>query len=169
MQNFQQGKNDAYNNLLLTGHQTAEQDALTERNQPINEISALLSGSQVQQPQFVSTPQTNVAGVDYSGLVENQYQQQVANSNATMGGLFGLLGTGLTAGIKYSDRRLKTDIRRVGTLDNGLPIYSYRLFGSPVTEIGLLADEVEAIAPHAVFEQPDGFKKVDYRMATEAA
>jgi hypothetical protein len=86
-----------------------------------------------------------------------------------MGGIFGLLGTGLTAGIKYSDRRLKANVRRVGTLDNGLPIYAYNMIGSPVTELGVMADEVEMIKPGAVHAQPSGYKMVDYALATEAA
>ncbi|MDE1991668.1 MAG: tail fiber domain-containing protein, partial [Rhizobiaceae bacterium] len=119
-------------------------------------------------PNFVSTPQTSVGGVDYTGLVNNQYNQQVAQSNAMAGGLFGLLGSGLTAGIKYSDRRLKENIRRVGRLDNGLPVYAYNMVGSPVTEIGVMADEVETVNPGAVHVQPNGFKMVDYQRAPEA-
>lgn len=90
MQNFQQNKNDAYNQLALTGRQQAFNEASYERAQPLNEVIGLMSGSQVQQPQFVSTPQTNVGGVDYSGLVNSNYQAQVQNQNAMMGGLFGL-------------------------------------------------------------------------------
>lgn len=88
---FNQGKNDAYDNLLLTGRQQAVQEALTERNQPLNEIIGLLGGSQVQQPTFVNTPQSNVAGVDYTGLVSDKYKADVAQSQSQMGGLFGLL------------------------------------------------------------------------------
>jgi len=162
-------KNDAYNQLMLTGRQQAYQEALTERNQPLNEISGLLSGSQISQPQFQQTPQTGVGGVDYSGLVQSNYQAQLQNSQNALGGLFGLAGTLGMGAMKYSDRRLKTDIKRVGTLDNGLPVYSYRFGNSPVTEIGLMADEVEAFAPHAVAEAGNGFKMVDYRLATETA
>jgi hypothetical protein len=56
----------------------------------------------VSSPQFVSTPQTQVAGVDTSAaLGMNQQnalmQQQLANSqsNAMMGGLSGLGGAAL--------------------------------------------------------------------------
>ena len=168
MQQFGQTKNDAYNQLALTGRQQAYTEALTERNQPLNEINSLLSGSQVAMPQFQQTPQTSVGGVDYTGLVNSNYQAQVAGANAGMGGLFGLLGTGLTAGIKYSDRRLKHDIRRVGTLDNGLAVYAYKMNGSNVTELGVMADEVEKVIPSAVVEN-GGFKMVDYSRATEAA
>lgn len=86
-----QSKNDAYNTLMLTGRQQAYTEALQNRNQPLNEISALMSGSQVAMPQFNNTPQANVAGVDYMGMVNDQYKAKVANSQAKMGGLFGLL------------------------------------------------------------------------------
>lgn len=166
LNDFGQTKNDAYNQLALTGRQQAFNEASYERAQPLNEISALLSGSQVTQPNFVSTPQTSVGGVDYTGLVNNKYQADAQSSGAAMGGLFGLLGTGLTAGLKYSDRRLKSDIQRVGSLDNGLPIYRYEIGGK--IELGVMADEVEAVIPEAVHMASNGFKMVDYSLATEA-
>ena len=99
MNNFAQGKNDAYNSLLLSGRGQAVQEALTERNQPLNEISALMNGSQVSMPNFINTPQTQVAGTDYQGAVYNSYQgqmdaykQKVASNNAMLGGLFGMAG-----------------------------------------------------------------------------
>lgn len=175
MANFGQTKNDAINQLLLTGRSQANQELLAERNQPINEITALMSGSQVASPTFANTPQTQVGGVDYTGMVNNNYnaavqqqQMQTSQNNALMGGLFGLGGTLGGMGIyKYSDRRLKTDIRRVGTLDNNLPVYSYRYVNGGPTEIGLMADEVERIHPNAV-KDIGGFKAVDYAQAVEA-
>jgi hypothetical protein len=41
-----------------------------------------------------------------------------------------------------SDRRAKMDIRRVGTTDGGVPIYTYKYVGDPVTRMGVMADEV---------------------------
>lgn len=166
LNDFGQTKNDAYNQLALTGRQQAFQEASYERNQPLNEIGALLSGSQVQGPQFVNTPQTQVGGVDYTGLVNNQYQSQLANQQQKLGGLFGLASAGLGL---FSDRRLKTDIKRVGQLDNGLSVYSYRYKGENETQIGLMADEVERAIPHAVNEDPSGFKRVRYDIAVETA
>lgn len=90
MGRMDQSSNDAYNQLMLSGRQMAFNEALTSRNQPINELTALLSGSQVQQPQFQSTPQAGVGGVDYTGLVNQQYQAEAANHQNMMGGLFGL-------------------------------------------------------------------------------
>ena len=165
MQQFGQTKNDAYNNLALTGRQQAFEEASFERAQPLNEISALMSGAQVQSPQFTNTPQTGVGGVDYTGLVNNQYQAKVGQQNAMMGGLFGLASTGIGL---LSDRRAKTDIRRVGELHNGLTVYSYRYKGEDETQIGLMADEVERIHPEAVIVGADGFSRVRYDLAVEA-
>ena len=91
MRDFEANRNDAYNQLALTGRQQAFQEASYERAAPLNEISALLSGSQVQSPQFVNTPTAQVGGVDYQGLVQNKYNADLQASNARMGGLFGLL------------------------------------------------------------------------------
>lgn len=87
-----QQENDAYNQLLLSGRAQSVQEALTERNQPINEISALMSGGQVSTPQFTNTPTPGVNGVDYTGLVNNKYNADMQNYQSKMGGLFGLAG-----------------------------------------------------------------------------
>lgn len=85
---------DQNNQLALTGRSQAFGEALATRNQPLNELTALLSGSQVSNPaaQSGATPQTSVAGVDYSGLVQNDYNQRMSAHNAMLGGLFGLAG-----------------------------------------------------------------------------
>jgi hypothetical protein len=95
--NFGQQENDAYNQLLLTGRGQAVQEALTERNQPINEITALMSGGQVSQPNFTGTPTASVASPDIAGMTYQNYQGALQNAqnqqsqqNAMMGGLFGL-------------------------------------------------------------------------------
>lgn len=158
---------DQLNQLALTGRGQAFSEALAKRNQPINEITALMSGSQVSNPSQMSgpTPQAQVGGVDYSGLVQSNYQNQMNAYGGMLGGLFGLAGTGAQAAIKYSDRRLKTEIKRVGTLDNGLPVYSYRYKAGGAVHLGLMADEVEKLHPSAVVEGRNGFKAVKYAEA----
>jgi hypothetical protein len=84
--------NDAYNQLLLNGRQQSVQEILAQRNQPINEISALMGGGQVSTPQFTSTPQPGVNGVDYTGLVNNKYKADMDAYSGKMSGLFGLAG-----------------------------------------------------------------------------
>lgn len=165
MRRFNESRNDAFNQLMLQGRGQSVQELLTARNQPINEITALLSGSQVQTPNFTNTPQTPVSGVDYAGLVQSNYANEMAGHNAFLGGLAGLGGAAMGAGAKMwaaSDRRLKQDIKRVGTHDEtGVPIYTYRYKGGDVTMMGVMADELEAVIPEAVREV-GGYKVVNY-------
>jgi hypothetical protein len=76
----------------------------------------------------------------------------------TLGGLFGsggpfASGGALSGMFGGSDRRLKTDIQKVGTHSTGLPIYAYRYKGDPKSYpkvAGPMAEDVMKIAPHAV-------------------
>ena len=77
-------------------------ERLTVRNQPMNEISALMSGSQVAQPNFVNAQQPQIPTTDYAALVNAKYGQQMnaysqknQNYQALMGGLFGLGAAGI--------------------------------------------------------------------------
>lgn len=160
---------DQQNQLALTGRGQAFGEAMATRNQPINELTALLSGSQVSNPAQMSspTPQASVAGVDYTGLVNQQYQAKLAAHQAQMGGLFGTLGTLGSAAIMASDERLKTDISRVGTLDNGLPVYAYRYKAGGPSHIGVMAQDVALFRPEAVAVMDSGYLGVDYAKAVQ--
>ena len=96
-------ENDARGQAILQAMQLSPQllsQALTLRNQPLNELNAFRTGSQVSMPQFQNwSPQATVAGPNYSGAAQNQaqynqgaYNAQTAQSNAMMGGLFSLGG-----------------------------------------------------------------------------
>jgi len=77
--------------------QQALAEAIQQRQMPINEIAALTSGSQIQNPVFQPFTGANVAAAPiaqtmqnaYAGA-QNQYNQEVASQNAEMGGLFEL-------------------------------------------------------------------------------
>ena len=99
MGRFGESKNDAYNQLMLQGRSQAFGENLAVRNQPLNELNALLTQSQVSNPAQMSsaTPQVGVGGVDYAGMVNDNYQAKMARHNSMMGGLFGLGGMGLRA------------------------------------------------------------------------
>lgn len=89
-----QNENDAYNQLMLQGRGQAFNEALTTYNNPMNTMTALLSNSQVQAPgqTMGATPQTSLAGADYTGMVNSNYQQRVQQHQGMMGGLGGLFG-----------------------------------------------------------------------------
>jgi hypothetical protein len=154
--------------------QQLKQD-LAVRNQPINEVSALTSGSQVSLPQTTAYQSGQVANTpigDYymqnAQMANQNYQQQVglaAQQNAALYGAIGnVAGMGLYGGLKMSDRRVKTDIQRIGEWLNGLPIYLFRFIGQPLLHIGFMAQDVEKFRPEAVVEI-NGIKHVHYALA----
>lgn len=162
---FLQSRSSAYNNANLNNFNSAFQSQLAMRNQPLNEILALAGQGQVQQPNFVGTPQTGVAGTDVAGITNSAFGQQMAGYNANQSTLGGLFSAGASLIPLLSDRRAKTDIKRIGTAFNGLPIYVYRYEDGGPFHIGFMADEVEQMHPDAVTEGGDGFKRVFYDKA----
>jgi len=61
-----------------------------------------------------------------------------------------------------SDIRLKRDITQLAVLDNGIKLYSFRYFGSDQVYVGVMAQQVAAIAPQAVVMEPNGYLAVYY-------
>lgn len=135
------------------------------RNQPINEISSLLSGSQINNPNFVNTPSNQIPTTDVAGLINNRfsqdmdsYKQQSQNYQSLMGGILGMVGG--MAKLGMSDRREKEDIDKIATVfaasDEGerkeLPIYEYSFKKDPAStrHIGPMAQDVEKVDPKAV-------------------
>ena len=90
-------------------------ELMIQRNQPLNELAAMLSAQQVVQPSFLTPPQPSISAGDlqgatyanYQGALQQQamqnqnnligYQAGQAASNAMTGGLFGLAGAGIGA------------------------------------------------------------------------
>ena len=163
-------------NLEAVARDRAINEMIQQRQIPLNELAAMLSGSQVQSPNFVGTPQTQVGQTpiadsiyaSYNGQM-NAYNANLANQAANNQGLFGLLGAGADAfatlnPFGWSDVRLKKDISRIGTLENGLGVYRFRyLWGGPEI-VGLMAQEVQRVIPHAVRKFGD-YLAVNYREA----
>jgi hypothetical protein len=158
------------------------------RNQPINEISALLSGSQINNPNFVNTPNNQIPTTDVAGLINTRfsqdmdiYKQESQQQQALMGGIFGMLG-GM---MKMSDERQKDDIVKVGSVfatdvdhdeapraadtdkdesKKVLPIYSYTYKQDPTKQrhVGPMAQDVERIDKGAV-KTRGGIKYIEPR------
>jgi hypothetical protein len=157
MRRTSEGENDAFNQLLLTGHDQAYKEGITNRITPINEVLAMAGAGQVQGPNYVNTPGSTVAPVDYTGLVNQQYQAKLANYQSGMSGMFGL-GSALIGAIPFSDERLKEDITKVGETEGGSNIYTFRYKGSPMMTMGVMAQE----HPEAAVRDPaTGFLRVD--------
>lgn len=93
-------------------------------------------------------------GLQAAGVLAGAGQQSESKGKDKGGGIASL----------FSDRRLKTDIRPVGKLDNGLPVYAYRYSEDGPVQIGLMADEVEQLHPDAVTEDRTFFSDGPYKM-----
>lgn len=113
-----------------------------------------------------------VAGMGGSNDAYNdKYQSQVYNDamrnerNANM-----LSTAGALAGLAFSDRRLKENLKPVGKLNNGLKVYvgNYKKeTGLDTTpQLFLLAQEVQKEKPEAV-KKKLGALAVDYKLATK--
>ena len=99
MSDFSNQRSNAESTNNAAQYQNAVASITQQQNQPLNQINALLSGSQVSTPSYVSTPTSSIATTDNAGIINSNYQQQVAAANAqnaqtgqTLGGLFGLAG-----------------------------------------------------------------------------
>jgi hypothetical protein len=106
-----QKENDLYSQAALQGigvGQQARQQALSEqlttRELPLNEITALMSGSQVQLPGSAPYQGQNAAAGNLLGAAQSQgqaanqqYGMNTSQYNANMGGLYGLGGSYLAS------------------------------------------------------------------------
>ena len=101
-----QGYNQALQGAQFgnTATQQSLQQQLALRNQPLNEIAGLMSGSQIQMPQFQGYQGSNIApapifaGAQAAGQAATQnYGIQQAAANANTSGLYGLASAGLGA------------------------------------------------------------------------
>ena len=145
----------------------SEQDlarALQLRNQPINEINALMEGSQIQNPQFQGYTGAGVnaapicqAAQDQGNYAMGLYGQKMAARNANMSALGNIAGSAMGF---LSDIRLKSNIERVGTHPLGIGVYEYDIDGH--RERGVMAQEVLNVKPEAVLMGDDGFYMVNY-------
>ena len=171
---YNQGAAQGYNQALggaEFGNQAAAQ-ALQQQlglyNVPLNQITALMSGSQIQAPQFQQyTGGGQIGAAPVAQAATNQGNYDTAAYNAKMNALSGLYqgigsiaGSAASAGIAKSDIRLKSNIVKVGDDPKGFGIYEYDIDGH--RERGVMAQEVEKIIPEAVLEHPDGYKMVNY-------
>ena len=78
------------------------------------------------------------------------------------GGGGGGRGGGGRGGGRRSDIRLKHDLVLIGRLDDGLGYYRFVYNGGHTAYVGVMAQEVETVAPEAVTRGADGYMRVSY-------
>lgn len=144
-------------NILGTGN--ALQDQNYQQRLGLFDAPNQYSWNNLNRYASIVTPGAGIGGQSSSTAPNNTNPLAGALGGALAGAqlasMTGLLGTGAGAGIGaglalLSDRRFKTDIERVGTLDNGLGVYRYRYKSGGPMQLGVMADEVKAVNPAAV-------------------
>ena len=169
----------------MTGARQQAQQMGWARQMDVTGLGRNLAGASTAAYQGATGAGTS--GMNTSMAPGAQYQAGLANAGQTAGSVLNaqtsayntginaqgemygsLLGGGSqlgAAGIaKYSDRRLKEDIKIVGVDEaTGLNLYEFVYKGgSGHKYIGVMADEAKEKFPHAVFTMPDGFDAVNY-------
>jgi len=105
---FNRGKNDArlaaqaqagsemagLYGLESAARNQAIDEIIKQRSIPLNELAAMLSGSQVQNPTYVNTPQQQIAAPDVLGATFQGYQTASDAATKQNQGLYSLLGAG---------------------------------------------------------------------------
>ncbi|AAK94389.1 virion structural protein [Myxococcus phage Mx8] len=184
---FGQQRNDAYTSAMasaigqgtaagqavfnqdMAARQNAMAELLRQRGQPMAEAQALQG--------FLSMPGFNNAGAysptDYLGAAMGQHnanmgQWQASNqANADVFG--GLMNVASTLPFFLSDERMKKDIRRLPTeVMSGVHLATWEYLHEPGRRyLGVVAQDVAAVAPHLVRTGPGGMLLVHPIFAPE--
>ena len=190
---FANAINPLYSQAYNTGLSTAQQQQgfnLSQQQANLGRLSqagqqfaslgtgaqtAGLQGAQAQLAAGQVGQQTAQAG---QSALYNQFLQQqgypfqtaqfLANIAEGTGALSGSTTTTTQPAPFFSDERLKDDIAPIGETYDGQKIIKFRYKGSPHTQIGLSAQNVEKHHPNAV-GLAGGYKTVDYDAATKHA
>ncbi len=126
-------------------------------------------------PQGTPSPNFGFMTPQPVGYNSNAFNANLFNPNASTSSSSGtnwgdiLKGAGALASgagaafLAFSDRRLKTDVKRVGTTPAGIPTYTFRYRGDPSPRFGVMAQDVAKKFPKAVVrDYATGFLGVKY-------
>ncbi len=102
------------------------------------------------------------AMIDVNGYLAQEAQFKAMAKASKAAGIGSIVGGVLSAGavIAASDRRLKTDIERIGS-HGKLGLYRFRFRNDDQVQVGVMADEVAVHAPYALGPTINGYATVD--------
>lgn len=162
---------------LLMAREKLSSD-LSARTQSTADAAAAFQAQLEQQANqnrfrlFSAAPQFNATNA--AGFASSLGQQRILSAGKTQSsqggsststekelGFADILGGVGTALELFSDRRLKRNIRRVGTHPCGVPLYEFEYIWGGARRIGVMADEVLRVNPAAVGERA-GYLTVNY-------
>jgi hypothetical protein len=150
----------AFQNQL---RQQAIAEEAQRRGMSLNEMNALLTGQQVGMPSMPSFNQAQRAETpNILGATQMGYDArlgQVNADNAATGQALSSVAS-IAGAFMFSDRRLKSNIKRIGTHPIGVGIYEYTMMG--IEQCGVIAQEVQEVRPDLVKQHANGYLMVNY-------
>ena len=136
-------------NLSNLGANAASGQANISQNTGSNVSNLLTQKGNAQAAGVVGA--RNAINKGRQGLIDmgwELFMSKQGTKKGTNGGSdSGSLGT-----LMACDKRLKTDIKEVGKLNNGLPVYIFKYKGSDQMHMNVMAQDVEKYNPDAVIE-----------------
>jgi len=165
----------------MTGARTQAEQLGFARRMDVTGLGRGLAGASTAA--YGGATSAGSAGMNTAMAPGGQYMQGLQQTGQTRGSILnsqtsaynagmaqqgldvgGLMQGGAALATAFSDRRLKTNIELVGhDPASGFNLYEYEYTFLPgKTFRGVMADEVEAVMPEAVFTDANGFKSVNY-------
>lgn len=146
------------------------QSAMLSALSPALNIASLEDVARRQQGEFdYQAALANLQGsVGQAQGLADLYAGMFTGAGGLLGGVTSAGTDIITALINKSDIALKTNIKPVGKLPNGLSLYTWdwteeaqEIVGNQPS-YGVIAQEVQQVIPEAVIKQNDGYLAVDY-------
>ena len=93
------------------------------------------------------------------------------NTTKSSGFSFGIgdIGKAIAGLGTLCDATAKTDVKLIGKMADGIPLYRWRYHGDPQVHIGPMAQDIGMLYPHAVTMGGDGYLRIDLDLATRNA
>lgn len=125
------------------------------------EYIPLAAGMQAGQAGALLPIQAAAANAAGTGGLLGQYTNSKGTQKQNTS-FMDMLGMGIQAASLFSDARLKENVRRVGKTDGGLTVYTYNYRGDSTPHMGVMAQEVAKVQPHALGPTVSGYATVQY-------
>lgn len=136
--------------------QVVSQTAALQMTQMQTQANIAINAANVDLQKSIAQYQTSAL----TSIARYQAGAQVATSSNTWQTVGAIASV---AAMFFSDRRLKSNIKRIGDHPLGIGVYEYDLLGVEDRQTGLMADEVIVVRPDAVMvHKPSGLLMVDY-------
>lgn len=143
--------------IYMNREQQVFENRYNANNQQYNQLAQMIGMSQnaaAGQGAATANATNNITDLTTQGA-NAQAAGQIGAANAQAQGTNNMLGLAAMAASFFSDERLKEDVKRVGKMDDGTPIYTYKYKdGDPRTHMGVMAQEARKKHPDAVKRDP---------------